>query len=88
MIMPSYTGQSVGAARVGEIPGMASRGVGTDPSQRTKKQKFKLRRPADLLTIAGGVSPSLPNKPSFFSLHNLDKCYLLAVSHLLEYFAR
>ena len=53
---------------------MAGRGIGTDPSQRMKRQKLKLRRPADLLTVVGGAIPSLLNRPNSFSLHILDKC--------------
>jgi hypothetical protein len=80
MVIPCYTGQSVGAARVGETPGMAARGVGTDPSRRIKKQKFKLRRPADLLTVVGGAIPSLLNRPKFFLPHNLDLCVLVKMN--------
>lgn len=57
---------------------MAARGVGTDPSQRIKRQKFRLKRPVDLLTVVDGAIPSLLNRPKFFSLHNMDKCTLSA----------
>jgi hypothetical protein len=51
---------------------MAARGIGADLSRHTKKQKLKLRRRAELLTVVGDVIPSPLNRPKFFSLHDVD----------------
>jgi len=42
-----------------------------DPSQRMRRQKLRLKIPADLFTVVGGAIPSLLNRPKFFSLHNM-----------------
>jgi len=59
---------------------MAARGIGMDPSRHIKKQKFKLRRPAELLTVVGDVIPSLLNRPKSFLLYDLD--FSLAILHI------